>query len=104
MEKFETQTAPSKGNNLTGIGFIIISNFFGCPRYYPCFTNWSLAMLDNALSPEIGGNFIESINQRAFYFRERQTRIGFYQIEEALHFELKRLFIPSDNTDHNDVR
>ncbi|MCX6580732.1 MAG: hypothetical protein NT166_11175 [Candidatus Aminicenantes bacterium] len=181
-------------------------------KYYrsvACFTYWSLAMLDNALSPEIGGNFIESINapnyyqqrlsdkagmpianrevkikkyhefdresysiferilanrheyehtkrevearkkeigknngkeeiqkflrdqnafiykkffdafnederikyvkegninRRAFYCRERQTRIGFYQIEEALHFQLKRLFIPSNNNDPNDVR
>ncbi|MCU0288195.1 MAG: AAA family ATPase [Acidobacteria bacterium] len=120
-------------------------------RSVACVSYWSLVMLDKALSPEIGGNFIESINapnyyqqrlsdkagmpitnrevkiekyrefdpesyfifdrllnnnvekSKAFNCKTRQTRIGFYQIEEALHFQLKRLFIDSNTEEPNDV-
>lgn len=40
--------------------------------------------------------FKDNINKRAFYCKVRQTRIGFYQVEQALHYQLRQLFL----TDH----
>ena len=33
------------------------------------------------------------INQRMFFPKYRQTRVGFYQIEQALHFQLREILI-----------
>ncbi|HLP44535.1 MAG TPA: ATPase domain-containing protein [Candidatus Kapabacteria bacterium] len=72
-------------------------NAFICKKFRDAFK-------EEDVRKEYVKNNKEAINKRAFYFRERQTRIGFYQIEEALHFELKRLFIPDNNDNPKDVR
>ncbi len=48
----------------------------GYYRSISCFTSWSLVMLRNALSPEIGGNFIESINAPEYYEERLKNRFG----------------------------
>ncbi len=47
-----------------------------CYRSVTCMTYWSLVMLNNALSPEIGGNFIESINAPEYYEERLKYRLG----------------------------
>ncbi|UCH93087.1 MAG: hypothetical protein JSV88_22755, partial [Candidatus Aminicenantes bacterium] len=37
------------------------------------------------------------INQRMFYAKYRQTRTAFYQIEKALHYQLRQLLIPDSD-------
>jgi hypothetical protein len=39
----------------------------------------------------------KNINKRTFYHKVRQTRIAFYQLEQALHYQLRQLFIPDHN-------
>lgn len=59
-------------------------------RYYyrsvTCITYWSLVMLGNALSPEIGGNFIESMNSPGYYRDRLKMRVGM----PIRNWELKR--------------
>lgn len=45
-------------------------------RSVTCLTLWSLVMLKNALSPEIGGNFIESMNAPEYYVERLRNRLG----------------------------
>jgi KaiC/GvpD/RAD55 family RecA-like ATPase len=45
-------------------------------RSLTCLTYWSLVMLKNALSPEIGGNFIESMNAPDYYEERLRKRFG----------------------------
>ena len=48
-------------------------------KYYrsiTCLTYWALAMLKNALSPEIGGNFIESMNAPNYYAKRLSLKKG----------------------------
>lgn len=45
-------------------------------RSVTCTTYWSLVMLQNALSPEIGGNFIESMNAPTYYTKRLRMRAG----------------------------
>jgi circadian clock protein KaiC len=40
---------------------------------------------------------LESVNKRLFYPKLRQTRIAFYQIEQALHYQLRQMLIPDPN-------
>jgi len=45
-------------------------------RSVTCLTYWSMVMLGNALSPEIGGNFIESMNAPEYYEKRLKQRAG----------------------------
>lgn len=45
-------------------------------RSVTCVTYWSLVMLKNALSPEIGGNFIESMNAPEYNEKRLKMRAG----------------------------
>jgi len=51
-------------------------NNFYYYRSVTCATYWSLVMLKNALSPEIGGNFIESLNSSEYYKKRLKMRAG----------------------------
>jgi hypothetical protein len=97
----------------------------GIYRSVTCLTYWSLVMLKNALSPEIlfpeiafidAEEFNEmtqdlnenlkreldkKLNHRAFFSRVRQSRTAFYQLEEALHYQLKQLFLDKEFRDKN---
>jgi hypothetical protein len=55
-------------------------------RSSTCVTYWSLVMLNNALSPEIGGNFIESMNAPEYYERRLRYRLGM----PVMNWELKK--------------
>jgi hypothetical protein len=45
-------------------------------RSVTCLTYWSLVMLSNALSPEIGGNFIESMNAPDYQEERLKSKAG----------------------------
>jgi hypothetical protein len=62
-------------------------------RSVSCTTYWCLALLKDALSPEIGGNFIESMNAPEYYERRLRMRAGM----PSLNWELdKKEFIDID--------
>ncbi len=61
----------------------------GVYKYYrsvTCLTYWSLVMLNNALSPEIGGNFIESMNAPDYYEERLINKLGM----PVMNIELKK--------------
>lgn len=65
----------------------------GYHRSVSCITYWCLAMLKNALSPEIGGNFIESMKAPEYYKRRLEFRAGM----PSMNWELdKEEFIKTD--------
>lgn len=65
----------------------------GYYRSVTCTTYWCLALLKDALSPEIGGNFIESMNSPDYYVRRLRMRAGM----PSMNWELdKKEFIKFD--------
>ncbi len=62
-------------------------------RSVSCTTYWCLALLKDALSPEIGGNFIESMNAPEYYEERLKKRAGM----PSMNWELdKKEFIKFD--------
>jgi KaiC/GvpD/RAD55 family RecA-like ATPase len=63
-------------------------------RSVTCLTCWSLVMLKNALSPEIGGNFIESMNSPDYYEERLRNRFGMPVTQMEMKKEKFRDFDP----------
>jgi hypothetical protein len=63
-------------------------------RSVTCITFWSLVMLRNALSPEIGGNFIESINAPDYYEERLKNKIGMPLMDGEINKKKFREFDP----------
>lgn len=61
---------------LAKIEFDNKGNKFPYYRSITCLAYWSLVMLKNALSPEIGGNFVESMNAPEYYEWRLKNKAG----------------------------
>jgi circadian clock protein KaiC len=68
-EKYHLLPLPLARNHFTEVGSPVY-------RSITCLTYWSLVMLKNALSPEIGGNFIESMNAPEYYEQRLKNKAG----------------------------